>query len=223
MEKMVTIDLWSDNWKGKEIINILNDMGIKTAGMHREIIGNRSEEIEWGRCKNGELSALVVDLFGDEMKTTAEHMHTVEDTEEKPLFLYKLNIIVDEPDNGEEEDTEEEEEREEITMENATLNIGMVTRNYMPINIETAEKIIGLTTDCTITRCTGYYNGHKEPSLKVEIYGVSVEKAVDLAHDFARDFNQDCVACTIKWKTVFVGAMATLEERKAMTEELKNQ
>ena len=176
MEKMVEIDLWSDNWKGKEIINILNDMGIKTAGMCREIIGNRSEEIEWNRCKNGELSALVVDLFGDEMKTTAEHMHTVDDTEEKPLFLYKLNIIVDEPDNGEEEDTEEEEEREEITMENATLNIGMVTRNYMPINIETAEKIIGLTTDCTI-----------------------------------------------KWKTVFVGAMTTLEERKAMTEELKNQ
>lgn len=28
-------------------------------------------------------------------------------------------------------------------MENVTLNIGMVTRNYMPINVNVAKKIIG--------------------------------------------------------------------------------
>lgn len=108
-------------------------------------------------------------------------------------------------------------------MKNVTLNIGMVTRNYMPINVDVAKKIIGLTTDCTITECVGYYKGHAEPSLKVEIYNVSCEKGIDLAHDFARDFNQECVACTVRFKTVFVDAMATLDERKELTSELENQ
>lgn len=222
MEKMVTIDVFSDNMKMNEILDVLHDIGLKTAGMTREIIGNRSEEIEWERCKNGECSALVVDLFGDSMKTTAEHMHDIDDVEEKPLFLYRLNVIDDVPDTVE-DTTEEEENKGEEKMENVTLNIGMVTRNYMPINVKVAKKIIGLTTDCTISECTGYYKGHEEPSLKVEIYGVSCEKGVDLAHEFARDFNQECVACTVRFKTVFVDAMATMEERKAMTEELKNQ
>ena len=43
--------------------------------------------------------------------------------------------------------------------ENITLNIGMVTRNGMPINEKVAIKVIGLTTDCTITKCVGYYKG----------------------------------------------------------------
>lgn len=214
MEKI--IDVWSDNWHADEVINIIHDYGYETAGMTRATIGVYAENVEWTRCKDNELPSMCVSLTHDE----DTFIHGVDEIEEKPLFLYKLTLIV--PDMP--EDTEEEEEsKEEDKMENATLNIGMLTRNYMPINISTAKKIIGLTTDCTITECTGYFKGHEEPSLKVEIYGVSAEKAVDLAHEFARDFNQECVACTIKWKTCFVDAMATLEERKAMTKELANQ
>lgn len=106
---------------------------------------------------------------------------------------------------------------------NVTLNIGMVTKNYMPINMETAEKIIGLTTDCTITRCTGFYKGHKESSLKVEIYGTTLKSAVELSREFAREFNRWCVACTYKFKTVFVDAMATEKERKDLVSKLENQ
>lgn len=219
MEKMVTIDVWSDEFDMATLINIIHDAGIKTDGMTREIIGVYEEDVEWKRCKEHEIGAMVIDLIHDD--DNGCYWHDVDSVKEKPLYLYKLNIVEEEEDTT--EDTEEEESKEEDKMENATLNIGMLTRNYMPINISTAKKIIGLTTDCTITECTGYFKGHEEPSLKVEIYGVSAEKAVDLAHEFARDFNQECVACTIKWKTVFVDAMATLEERKAMTKELANQ
>ena len=45
---------------------------------------------------------------------------------------------------------------------NVTLNLGLVTKNFMPINENTAIKIIALSTDCTITKCTGVYHGHVE-------------------------------------------------------------
>ena len=192
MEKVVEIDVWSDDWAGNNIINVLHDIGIKTAGMHTEINGTFESKVEWERCKSGEIPSLCVCLKGDAMKSIAENMHETKDVEEKPLFLYKLNIIDDVPDKPDDddaedttEDTEEEEDmKDNESLENVTLNIGMVTRNYMPINVKVAKKIIGLTTDCTITEVTGYYKGHEEPSLKVEIYGVSCEKGVDLAHEF---------------------------------------
>nr|DAR13268.1 MAG TPA: hypothetical protein [Caudoviricetes sp.] len=106
---------------------------------------------------------------------------------------------------------------------NATLNIGMTTKHYMPINVKTAMRIISLTTDCTMTECVGVYKGHMEKSLKVEIYNTTCENAVELAREFAREFVQECVACTVRWKTVFVADMATEEEREELTSELENQ
>lgn len=209
--------VYSDNSEIKQVRDVLNDNGYKTAEVRKESIGRVEEENEWNFAKLNMMDSVCVDLF--------HHIGQVvptEQVEEKPLFRYVAIFIVGD-DDDDTEDTTEEEDKGEEKMENVTLNIGMITRNYMPINIETAEKIIGLTADCTITRCTGFYKGHKEPSLKVEIYGVPCEKGVDLAHEFARDFNQECVACTVRFKTVFVDAMATMEERKAMTEELKNQ
>ena len=106
---------------------------------------------------------------------------------------------------------------------NVTLNLGLVTKNFMPINKKTAMKIIALSTDCTVTECTGVYHGHIEPSFKIEIYGTTLENSVELAREFAREFVQECVAVTYKWKTVFVDAMSTEQERKEMTAELENQ
>ena len=105
-------------------------------------------------------------------------------------------------------------------MANVTLNLGLVTKNFMPVDKKTAIKIIALSTDATITECTGIYKGNVEPSLKIEIYDTTLENAVELAREFARTFNQWCVACTYKWKTVFVDAMATKQERKELVKEL---
>lgn len=214
--------VYSDNSMIEQVANILHDNGYKTAGIRKESIGKVEEENEWHWAKLNMLDSVCVDLY----KALGQIVPT-EQVEEKPLFRYVAIFIVGDDDDDTEDTTEDTEEEEDMkdneSLENVTLNIGMVTRNYMPINVKVAKKIIGLTTDCTITECTGYYKGHEEPSLKVEIYGVSCEKGVDLAHEFARDFNQECVACTVRFKTVFVDAMATMEERKAMTEELKNQ
>lgn len=103
---------------------------------------------------------------------------------------------------------------------NATLNIGMVTKHHMPITVKEAMEIISLTTDCTMTECVWVYKGHMEKALKVEIYDVTCEKAVELAREFAREFVQECVACTVKFKTVFVDAVATEKERKELVKEL---
>ena len=103
---------------------------------------------------------------------------------------------------------------------NVVLNLGLVTKNFMPVDKKTAIKIIALSTDATVTECTGIYKGNVEPSLKIEIYDTTLENAVELAREFARTFNQWCVACTYKWKTVFVDAMATESERKELVKEL---
>ena len=103
---------------------------------------------------------------------------------------------------------------------NVTLNLGLVTKNFMPVNKKTAMKIIALSTDATITECMGIYKGNVEPSLKIEIYDTTLESAVELAREFARTFNQWCVACTYKFKTVFVDAMATEKEREQLVKEL---
>lgn len=212
MENIVTIDLWSDNWKGEEIINILHDVGIRTAGMHTAINGTFEESVEWERCKAKELAAICVSLKGDAMKSIAENVHSIEEVEEKPLFLYKVNIIDDVPDtdNKEEEDTEEEEEesnnnKEENKMErNVTLNIGCTTKEGVKMNTEFMIDKIGYYTDCTITRCVGFYKGKREDSLKVEVYDIAVDAAVNKASFFARIFNQECVALTIDGKTHFI-------------------
>ena len=106
---------------------------------------------------------------------------------------------------------------------NVTLNLGLVTKNFMPINENTAIKIIALSTDCTVTKCTGVYHGHVEPSFKIEIYDTTLPSAVALAREFARTFNQECVACSYKEKTVFVGDMSTNVECTEMIKALANQ
>lgn len=103
---------------------------------------------------------------------------------------------------------------------NVTLNLGLVTKNFMPVNKKTAMKIIALSTDCTVTECMGVYKGNVEPSLKIEIYDTTLKSAIELAREFAREFNQWCVACTYKFKTVFVDAMATEKEREQLVKEL---
>lgn len=103
---------------------------------------------------------------------------------------------------------------------NVVLNLGLVTKNFMPVDKKTAIKIIALSTDATVTECVGIYKGNVEPSLKIEIYDTTLENAIELAREFARTFNQWCVACTYKFKTVFVDAMATEKERKELEKEL---
>lgn len=225
MEKMVAITIWSDNSELEQIAWVLHDNGYHTVGIRKAELGSYENKCNWSFCKAGMEDSICVDL----LNALGKIVPTTE-IEEMPLFRYEALFIIGEDDTSEElvmdmEDTASEKEEEDNMedTENITLNIGMVTRNGMPINEKVAIKVIGLTTDCTITRCTGYYKGHEEPSLKVEIYGVSCKKGVELAREFARDFNQECVACTVRFKTVFVDAMATEEERKELTEELKNQ
>ncbi len=103
---------------------------------------------------------------------------------------------------------------------NVVLNLGLVTKNFMPVDKKTAIKIIALSTDATVTECVGIYKGNVEPSLKIEIYDTTLENAIELAREFARTFNQWCVACTYKFKTVFVDAMATEKECKELEKEL---
>ena len=106
---------------------------------------------------------------------------------------------------------------------NVTLNLGLVTKNFMPVNKKTAMKIIALSTDCTVTECMGVYHGHIEPSFKIEIYDTTLPSAIALAREFARTFNQECVACSYKEKTVFVGDMSTNVECTEMIKDLANQ
>ena len=103
---------------------------------------------------------------------------------------------------------------------NVVLNLGLVTRNFILLNKDTVYKIIASSTDATITECMGVYHGKLEPSLKIEIYGTTLENAIKLARKFAHTFNQECVAVTYKWSTVFVDAMATMDERKQLVKRL---
>jgi hypothetical protein len=206
MEKIVEIDVWSDNWEGQEIINILHDIGMKTAGMHTESTGTFEEGVEWERCKSGEIASICVSLKGDEMKSIAENVHATKDVEEKPLFLFKLTVIDDTPDK-EPEDTEEEGEdtmEEEEIKANVTMNIGCTTKWGDVLNTNFMIDEIGYCTDCTITKTIGFYHGQRENSLKVEIYDMGLEGAINLASFFARIFHQECVALTVKDVTVFV-------------------
>lgn len=77
-------------------------------------------------------------------------------------------------------------------------------KNGVEMNVESMINAIGERTDCTITRTVGFYKGHRENSLKVDVYDVHIDTAVVMAIRFARLFNQECVALTIKGKTHFI-------------------
>lgn len=249
MEKV--IDVWSDNWHAEEVINIIHDYGYRTAGMTRETIGVYAENVEWGRCKDGELPSMCVSLFRDK----DNFIHGIDEVEEKPLFLYKLTLVVpDNPDDVKEdgndemgsEEVQEEEETESLKsaiandMDTATiaknikdseteektytavLNIGLTTADKKhELDSDKVIDFIGMYIDCTITKTIGFYKGVREDSLKVETYGVTIHDMVALARYLARSLSQECVAVTINGHTVFVSGICNARECAEMMEELE--
>ena len=95
---------------------------------------------------------------------------------------------------------------------NVVMNIGMTTKNGVRLDINSAIDIIGKETDCTITRCVGFYKGHREESLRVNIYDTRADIAVSMASYFAHIFSQECVAVTVGDSTVFVNDEYTEDE-----------
>lgn len=95
---------------------------------------------------------------------------------------------------------------------NVTMNIGCCTKDGVALNEESMIDRIGKETDCTITRCIGFYKGKRENSLKVEIYDTAVDIAVSMASYFAHIFRQECVAVTVGASTVFVNDDYTEDE-----------
>lgn len=79
----------------------------------------------------------------------------------------------------------------------------------------------GWDTDCTITKTIGFYKGQRENSLKVDIYDIAVDSAVDMASYFARIFQQECVALTVDGKTHFITGTLTEDEFNIIIDELE--
>lgn len=198
MERTKKILVFSDEYDMETLINIIHDNGIKTDGMTREIIGSFEENLAWKRCKAHEIGAMVIDLWNDD---NGVYFHDIDMVDEKPLYLYALTVVVD-------DDTEEQEQEQgENAMEkkvNATMNIGCTTKNGVKMDVESMIDEIGRETDCTITPTIGFYHGQRENSLKVEIYDIAVDRAVDMASYFSRVFVQECVALTVEGKTYFI-------------------
>ena len=96
----------------------------------------------------------------------------------------------------------------EKTMEdkttNVVMNIGMTTKDGVHLDVNSAIDRIGKETDCTITQCVGFYHGHREDSLRVDIYDTRADIAVSMASYFSHIFQQECVAVTVGNTTVFV-------------------
>lgn len=212
MEKVVEIDVWSDDWEGNNIINVLHDIGIKTAGMHTEINGTFESKVEWERCKSREIPSLCVCLKGDEMKSIAENVHETKDVEEKPLFLYKLNIIDDVPDKPDDDDDEKV---------NVTINVGCTTKDGVELDVESMINFIGMYHDCTITPTIGFYKGKRENSLKVEIYETTLDEMIAFSRYLASSFKQECVALTVGSTTQFITAEMSEAEYDKIINELK--
>lgn len=213
MEKVVEIDVWSDDWAGNNIINVLHDIGIKTAGMHTESNGTFESKVEWERCKSGEIPSLCVCLKGDAMKSIAENVHETKDVEEKPLFLYKLNIIDDVPDKPDDDDDDEKV--------NVTINVGCTTKDGVELDVESMINFIGMYHDCTITPTIGFYKGKRENSLKVEIYETTLDEMIAFSRYLASSFKQECVALTVGSTTQFITAEMSEAEYDKIINELK--
>ena len=104
---------------------------------------------------------------------------------------------------------------------NVTLNVGCTTKHGVELNSDSMINTIGKNTDCTITRCVGFYHGQKENSLKVDIYGIAADSAVDMASYFARVFMQECVALTVNDKTNFIPGRLSENEFINIVDELE--
>ena len=106
---------------------------------------------------------------------------------------------------------------------NVIMNIGCVTKDGKGLNKDTMMDIIGLLNDCTITPTIGYYKGKREDSLKVEIYDIAVDIAVDMARYYASSFNQECVALTVGSVTKFITGILHGDEFLDTVEELERE
>ena len=215
MEKTVEIIIWSDNSELEQIANIIHDYGYHTAEIRKEELGAYENACNWGWCKANMMDSVCVDLH-----TALGKIVPTAQVEEMPLFRYVALFIIGEDDTDDElvmdmEDTAEEEETV-----NVTLNIGCTTKYGDVMNTEHMIDTIGCYHNCTITKCVGFYKGQRENSLKVEIYGVSISKAIDYASFWARCFKQECVALSIKDTTVFVKGIMSDDEHNAMVVEL---
>ena len=192
---------WSDNDNIEEIANILHDEGYRTAEIRKESLGSYEDKCNWSWCKLNMIDSFCVDLNNAMGKTV-----DIDDVDEMPMYRYVVYIIVGDDDDT--EDTAKEENKGEETMEekkvNATMNIGCTTKNGVEFNPDSMINKIGKETDCTITRCVGFYKGHRENSLKVEIYDTRADIAVSMASYFAHIFMQECIAVTVGDSTVFV-------------------
>lgn len=215
MERTVKVLVFSDEYDMETLINIIHDGGIKTDGMTREIIGNFEENVAWERCKAHAIKAMVIDLWNDD---NGMYFHDIDMVAEKPLFMYALTVVVDDDDDAP-EDTPEDTPEEKTT--NVVMNIGMTTKDGVKLDVNSAMDIIGAETDCTITRCVGFYKGKRENSLRVDIYDIEVDRAISMASDFAHTFNQECVALTVGNKTKFVVDDLTEDEFLKMCDDLE--
>ena len=104
---------------------------------------------------------------------------------------------------------------------NVTLNIGCTTKHGVELNSDSMISTIGKNTDCTITRTIGFYRGNRENSLKVDIYDIAADSAVDMASYFARVFMQECVALTVNDKTHFITGRLSENEFINIVDELE--
>lgn len=215
-EKIVEIDLWSDDWAGNNIINVLHDVGIKTAGMHTEINGTFESSVEWTRCKTHEIPSICVCLKGDAMKSIAENVHSIDDVEEKPLFLYKVNIIDDVPDKPDDDDGDNEKV-------NVTINVGCTTKDDIELDVENVINFIGMYHDCTITPTLGFYKDKRENSLKIEIYETTLEEMIAFSRYLASSFKQECVALTVNSTPQFITAEMSAAEYDKIIKEFESK
>lgn len=87
----------------------------------------------------------------------------------------------------------------EAERENVEVMVGLNDKDthQQEMAIDEAMDLVGdIFPDCTIQECTGFYKGERERSLKVSVYGVTLQEAMDKAHEAKRRFNQECVIVT---------------------------
>ena len=193
--------VWSDNDNIREVADIIHNEGYRTAEIRKESLGSYEDKCNWSFCKLNMVDSFCVDL-NSAMGRTVD----IDDVDEQPMFRYVVYIIVGHDDDDNTEDTAEQGEQDEMEDKkvNVVMNIGMTTKNGVKIDMDSAMDKIGAETDCTITRCVGFYKGHREESLRVDIYDTRADIAVSMASYFAHIFSQECVAVTVGDTTVFV-------------------
>lgn len=154
----------------------------------------------------------IIDVWSDNWHAdeVINIIHGVDEIEEKPLFLYKLTLIV--PDMP--EDMEEKKV-------NVVLNVGCTTKDGVELDVESMINFIGMYHDCTITPTIGFYKGKRENSLKVEIYETTLDEMIAFSRYLASSFKQECVALTVGSTTQFITAEMSEAEYDKIINELK--